>query len=317
MAVGLGCTGNQAAGDANGEAGFGGAPAAGGNAGDGVTAVCLPGERLCEGNIPRTCDAAGQWLDGEPCAFMCQFGECVGECVGECEPTAGRCVDNIPEKCDGTGHWETLSACPPERPHCILGQCGSTVCTEANWCWESGAGGNVVWGFGVDDVWVAGTWVFHWDGTTWLATLPKEQWVAGATSTCNAPITDLWGVASHDIWAICGPIGPMHWNGTEWSEAVSSGVAEGCSAVHALWEVLPRTCGLSELRVAAAASTVNSSRSWCAGTGQRGSSRAMCTQDDSWHRGVCPKTTSGLLERTSLVKGPTTRLRRFIGMVST
>ena len=76
-----------------------------------------------------------------------------------------------------------------------------------------------LWVAGENDVWLGGTSIWHFDGTTW---------------TERAPIAAVhfWGFGPADIWAIDGTR-VHHWDGTAWAEVpANNGVV-----FEALWRV--------------------------------------------------------------------------------
>jgi len=107
-----------------------------------------------------------------------------------------------------------------------------------------------IWGSGPSDVWVVGTTVLHFDGTTWTefpeyiskgiqdvwGTGPKDVWMVGISgqilhydgsawkqspSGITSTITRISGITGTDIW-VGGQYGQLlHWNGTAWSKATS------------------------------------------------------------------------------------------------
>jgi hypothetical protein len=81
-------------------------------------------------------------------------------------------------------------------------------------------------GLAVDDAWVAGNGIEHWDGQSWTQEVPS-----GAT------YTSLSGSFRTDVWAV-GPGGIQHYDGKAWS-AVSAPSGSGALAgvfVSALWD---------------------------------------------------------------------------------
>jgi serine/threonine-protein kinase len=86
-------------------------------------AQCTPGssQGRCNGNVPQTCAAAGQWQDGKPCPSVCNDGVC----SGECPPGSTQCVDSSAlQTCDSNGRWE--KAVPCKNPGaCRDGQCAA------------------------------------------------------------------------------------------------------------------------------------------------------------------------------------------------
>src|SRR5262245_30640513 len=44
------------------------------------TGVCMPTTRRCDGFIPQSCNASGQWQNGAKCEELCTGGACSGSC---------------------------------------------------------------------------------------------------------------------------------------------------------------------------------------------------------------------------------------------
>jgi hypothetical protein len=64
-----------------------------------------------------------------------------------------------------------------------------------------------VWAFGPNDVWAGGTSLVHFDGAAWT----KVE-----TATVIGFVTDMWGFAPDDLWAVDGSQ-ILHWDGTAWA----------------------------------------------------------------------------------------------------
>lgn len=126
--------------------------------------ICAPGDGMCNGNVPQTCDENGQWKTGGSCMNQtCVAGACLGvcapgdkicygnvpqscdgygqwqagsvcvgqtcvhgDCIGVCEPGEGKCNGNVPQNCDENGQWENRPACPN---NCVNGTCPGPSCT--------------------------------------------------------------------------------------------------------------------------------------------------------------------------------------------
>jgi hypothetical protein len=127
--------------DGGGTSGGGSGSGASGSDHGGSTAECTPGTRQCEGNVPRACNAGGQWTSTDECAFACVDGFCNGVCA----PGDKGCLGAVPRSCDATGHWKEG---PPCTFTCLAGACkgncspGETACDEdeLNEC-----GGDYTW----------------------------------------------------------------------------------------------------------------------------------------------------------------------------
>jgi Bacterial Ig-like domain len=98
-----------------GSAGSGGESASsGGEAGIGaggeppvVVTGCQPSELRCEGLVPQTCDATGNWQEnGATCATACMSGVCVDLCAEGDQA----CNGLQPQACDAEGHWQIKGA---------------------------------------------------------------------------------------------------------------------------------------------------------------------------------------------------------------
>ena len=83
------------------------------------TGACTPGEKECNGLVPRTCDAAGQWQNGSACPYVCMAGTCTGSCVPGCK----KCNGTVPKTCDSTGTWQDGQNCGGATPECSAGVC--------------------------------------------------------------------------------------------------------------------------------------------------------------------------------------------------
>lgn len=70
--------------------------------------VCEPGDRDCQGDVPRQCNAQGQWVDEPACPFLCS----AGNCTGVCEPNDRDCSGLVPRECNTQGQWVAETACP-------------------------------------------------------------------------------------------------------------------------------------------------------------------------------------------------------------
>jgi hypothetical protein len=77
-----------------------------------------------------------------------------------------------------------------------------------------------VWAFGEDDVWVAGTNAYHWNGTGW-----------GSAGACVA----FWGDAANDLFCIRGGVALARFDGTKWTDVG----AIGTTPVRGLWGTGP------------------------------------------------------------------------------
>lgn len=69
--------------------------------------VCDPGDKDCQGQNPRECNANGQWVQGLACSFVCS----AGNCTGSCEPADRDCQGLTPRSCNASGAWVQESAC--------------------------------------------------------------------------------------------------------------------------------------------------------------------------------------------------------------
>ncbi|HEX4403763.1 MAG TPA: hypothetical protein VH560_02975 [Polyangia bacterium] len=76
------------------------------------------------------------------------------------------------------------------------------------------------WTTGVDDVWVVGNGIEHWDGTSWTQQVPS-----GST------FTSISGSFPTDVWAV-GPGGVRHYDGKTWSPVA---VPSSVGALTAVW----------------------------------------------------------------------------------
>jgi hypothetical protein len=94
------------------------------------------------------------------------------------------------------------------------------------WSPIDSAGGNVIFGFSNNDIWVAGGGVFHFDGVKWN---PKDKKIVnGAVITldsilkANTPYTSIWGTSSSDMYFGNAWGKVIHWDGAS-AEIVCSG----------------------------------------------------------------------------------------------
>jgi hypothetical protein len=95
---------------------------------------CTPMQRECRGQVPRTCNGNGQWVEGTRCSGQA----CVnGACTGTCEPMDRRCGPNeTPQTCNNNGQYANSGM--PCAGVCIgQGQCsgncrgGNPTCDDA------------------------------------------------------------------------------------------------------------------------------------------------------------------------------------------
>jgi hypothetical protein len=78
-----------------------------------------------------------------------------------------------------------------------------------------------VWAFADDDVWIAGTNAYHWNGTGW-----------SSAPACVA----FWGTAPNDLFCVRAGIALAHYNGTKWTDIAP--IPE--TPVRALWGSGPK-----------------------------------------------------------------------------
>jgi hypothetical protein len=84
-----------------------------------AAAGCTAGATQCSSvnpNVPQTCNASAEWVDGRACQYVCAGGSCVGVCI----PGSTTCSNVTPQTCDGTGQWVNGAV--------TAGTCGA-VCT--------------------------------------------------------------------------------------------------------------------------------------------------------------------------------------------
>ncbi len=87
---------------------------------------CLPGEMICDGNVPLICGPDGDWTALGPCpaGSFCQKGACV---PWVCEPGDTKCEGNGVAKCAANGGgWLPPEFCPAGTK-CQAGQCIPTT----------------------------------------------------------------------------------------------------------------------------------------------------------------------------------------------
>ncbi len=96
----------------------------------------------------------------------------------------------------------------------------------SEWSPVDSAGGNVIFGFSNNDIWVAGGGVFHFDGVKWN---PKDKKIVNGTVItldpvlkANTPYTSIWGTSSSDMYFGNAWGKVIHWDGTK-AEIVCSG----------------------------------------------------------------------------------------------
>jgi len=76
--------------------------------------------------------------------------------------------------------------------------------------WTSGEGpagsdaNHGVWGSGPDDVFIAGGWVYHWDGSSWSTYKPVNNFIGYG----------VWGSGPGDVYVVGTQT--LHWNGATW-----------------------------------------------------------------------------------------------------
>jgi hypothetical protein len=110
-----------------------------------------------------------------------------------------------------------------------------------------GLGISDFWGLAPNDLWgVAGNKVFRWQGSAWSEVTLSEthvpelealwvraaddfavgggvvnaevlRFVNGSWSRKFGGVTDLWGSAANDVWAVAGHDGFLHWTGSGWT----------------------------------------------------------------------------------------------------
>jgi hypothetical protein len=75
---------------------------------------------------------------------------------------------------------------------------------------EMSSGGESVWGFASDDVWLASgsDEIAHFDGSSWS--------VEYLDTIAEASV--LWGSSPSDLWAVGSPGGILHYDGSSWTE---------------------------------------------------------------------------------------------------
>jgi hypothetical protein len=120
--LGIGACGDSEGGVASSggsSAGSGVGGGGGSSATGGITGVCTPGTKACNGNIPQTCDPGGNWTSAAPCAYVCKEAGCIGSCV----PGETRCKLNGQQTCSTQGEWESVSPC---EFGCEAGKCRSS-----------------------------------------------------------------------------------------------------------------------------------------------------------------------------------------------
>jgi hypothetical protein len=78
-----------------------------------------------------------------------------------------------------------------------------------------------IWASAIDDVWVAGPGLWHWDGATW-----SEVDLGGP-----ATLRDVWGSAADDVWVLTADDVVLHFDGSSWSQDTPSAstLQEGCA----------------------------------------------------------------------------------------
>jgi len=120
------------------------------------------------------------------------------------------------------------------------------ICSADSWCWENpfprGGFVNELWTFSPCDAWAVGDGasMLHWDGAVWS---PVD--VDGVLATTGASVfrvTDLFGLAPDDLWAVATGWDAMaatavgfvlRWDGAEWT--IHSRWSGWNAAVNDLW----------------------------------------------------------------------------------
>jgi len=95
----------------------------------GGSGECSPHVAECVGNMPRTCDAEGNWHPADACAapFTCTDGACSITCL----PGSKRCSGKTPQTCNASGTWESEAECANA---CADGLCTGLCSKGADRC---------------------------------------------------------------------------------------------------------------------------------------------------------------------------------------
>lgn len=184
-----------------------------------IAAVVAAG---CDDPFPAQCKTNSDCLPGDECYL--------GFCVIQETPDGGGAVGSdarVPDSlgADGAGLEPDASVVASDAA-ADGGQASSEESKDAGagdvgspptLTWKSTtepATFQGVWGFSLNDVWVAGKQgrLLHWDGTFWSDHSVNE------TDELNA----IWGAASDDVWALgfdsASSSGlALHWDGAQWS----------------------------------------------------------------------------------------------------
>ena len=108
--------------------------------------TCTNGQKRCNGNIPQTCNANGQWVSGDTCLAgqTCADGVCTGTPTQQPEPekcTGPKCEGNVSYICDA-GKYVLNETCDYkcEDGVCVDEPVVETPCTgRADGCYCSSA----------------------------------------------------------------------------------------------------------------------------------------------------------------------------------
>jgi hypothetical protein len=145
------------------------------------TNTCTAGDTQCQGNIPQTCDANGQWQDGTACPAQCTNGMCESACAQNDK----RCMGDTLQVCDAHGMWQTSKTCPFV---CSAGACAGTCVPGAKQC-----ANNAVETCGPDGEWKTGETCpkVCSDGMCAGKCTPGSKMLCGSADTCNAGGTQI------------------------------------------------------------------------------------------------------------------------------
>lgn len=203
-----------------------------------VLAVCIAGCRLgfdANGTAGQGAGDGGSDGDGDAalpppaivtppasCANGAQDGDETGtDCGGVCERCDHCATATVPDSsCYCNVEWLT-----PATPTSF----SSSFALSDSAAILSGQGGHVLWwdgarfthgfvgntthdaagGTGPDDIWLAGTEIWHWDGAVWTKHIPLG----------NVSFRALHARTTTDVWGVGNQGGIYHYDGTSWSVA--------------------------------------------------------------------------------------------------
>ncbi len=87
---------------------------------------------------------------------------------------------------------------------------GAIHWTGSEWLPDSTVSGNAIFGFNENDVWTAGTGLYHYDGSVWA-----KKGETDSILIANAPYNCIWGASSFSIYLGCNNGKIIRWDGSK------------------------------------------------------------------------------------------------------